>query len=235
MMIGAAVVALPLLVRKKKATTPSRPFGAPDSREEELLLQFERANERGRGRDAHTPLHIPWTGWKDILWRTIERISQNRLLAIAAGVVFYGLLALVPALTALVSLYGIFASAETLGGRLSFVAGVIPASAYSIVADQISRIAAKSGVGLSFAFLFSLVLAIWSANAGMKAMIDALNVVYQDEEKRSFVRLNLVSLTFTVAGVVGMLIALAAVVAIPLVLSDLGLGAFCALPAGRPR
>ncbi len=224
-MIAAAVFAIPLLVRSQRSTIPSRPFGAADSREEELALQLVRAKERGRGREAQSPLHIPWTGWKDIFWRTMKRVAQNRLLAIAAGVVFFALLALFPAVTAVASLYGIFAREATIGGRLSFLAGMMPASAYSIVQEQIARIVAKGDVRLSFAFVFSLGLALWSANAGMKALIDALNVVYEEEEKRSFVVLNIVSLIFTMAAVVAMLAAVAAVVAIPLVLSDVGLGA----------
>jgi membrane protein len=86
-------------------------------------------------------------------------------------------LALFPAVTAVASLYGIFASEETIGGRLSFLAGMMPAGAYSIVQEQIARIVAKGDARLSFAFVISLGLALWRPNAGIKAMIDALNVV----------------------------------------------------------
>jgi membrane protein len=224
-MIAAVVFALPLLMRPKTWRVPSGPFGEADSREEELTQQYLRAKERGRGRDARSPLHIPWAGWKDIIWRTVKQISQNRLLAIAAGVVFYGLLALFPAVTALVSLYGIFQNAATIGGRLSFLSSMMPASAYSIVQEQIARIVAKGDARLSFAFIFSFGLAIWSANAGMKSLIDALNVVYEEDEKRSFLVLNVVSLVFTIAAVACMLTAVAAVVVTPLILADIGLGA----------
>jgi hypothetical protein len=82
------------------------------STHEPILAQYERAHQPGRGRHAETPWQIPWKGWKDIFWRTYEQIGEDRLLAVAAGVVFYGLLAVFPAVTAFVSLYGLFASAS---------------------------------------------------------------------------------------------------------------------------
>jgi membrane protein len=204
----------------------SRPASIPPRRDEPLMRQLLRAREPGRGRGATSPLHIPWKGWKDIFWRTARQVSQHRLLAISAAVVFYGLLALFPAITALVSSYGLFAAASTIREHLSFAADVMPADAYSIVQDQIAHVVAKGDAKLSFAFVFGFVLALWSANAGMKAIIDALNVVNQESEKRGIVRLNLISLGFTACTIAAVLIAVAAVVVTPLVLQRLGLAAF---------
>ena len=152
-------------------------------------------------------------------------MSRNRLLAIAAGVVFYGLLALFPAITALVSAYGLFTNSATIRDHLSFAAEVMPADACSIVQDQIERVVAKGDAKLSFGFLFGLALALWSANAGMKAVIDALNIVYAEQEKRGFIRLNLISLAFTAGAVAAVLVAVGAVVVVPLVLQRIGFGA----------
>ena len=102
----------------------------------------------------------------------------NRLLAVAAGVVFDGLLALFPAITAVVSLYGLFANAATINDHLSSAAGVLPAAATDIIHEQIVRLTSNSSTKLGFAFISGLVIALWSANAGMKSVIDALNVVY---------------------------------------------------------
>jgi membrane protein len=99
----------------------------------------------------------------------------------------------------------------------------MPAEAYSVVQDQIGRVVAKSQAGLSFGFAIGLLFALWSANSGMKALMDALNIVNEEKEKRSFIRLNLVSLAFTVAGVFATLAAVAAVVVTPLLLSPVGL------------
>src|SRR6476620_128388 len=149
--------------------------------------QQGRAKQSGRGRHATSPWQIPWAGWNDILWRTYGQIGDDRLLAVAAGVVFYGLLAIFPAVTAFVSLYGLFAKASTISDHLSLAAGFIPSGGVEIIREQINRITAKGDARLSLAFAFSLGLALWSANAGMKAVIDALNVTYNEKEKRGFI------------------------------------------------
>ena len=151
-------------------------------------------SEHGHGRRSRNPFEIPWAGWKDILWRTYERTNDDRLLATAAGVVFFGLLAVFPAITALVSSYGLFADPSTIGANLQTLALMLPEGSFQIVQDQISRVLAKGSAALGGTFLFGLALAIWSANAGVKAVIDALNVVYEEREKRSLVKLNLLSL-----------------------------------------
>jgi membrane protein len=138
-------------------------------------------------------------------------------------VVFYGLLAIFPAITALVSVYGLFATPSTIADHLSLAAGVLPQDAFGIVREQITRLSSGSSSKLGLGFVVSLAVALWSANAGMKAIMDALNVVYQEREKRSFVKLNLVSLTFTLAAISALLVALGAVVALPVALNYLGL------------
>jgi membrane protein len=177
----------------------------------------------GRGRRAKSPLQIPWAGWKDIFWRTYQRIDEDRLLATAGGVVFFGLLAIFPAVTALVSFYGLFADPSTISANLQKLAMMLPQGTFQIVEEQIGRVVSKGNTALGATFLFGLLLAIWSANAGVKAIFDALNVAYEEREKRSFIRLNLTSLAFTIGGIIGLLLMVGAVVAFPLALDHLGL------------
>ena len=179
--------------------------------------------QHGRGRHSYNPLQIPWTGWKDILWRTYTRTNDDRLLATAAGVVFFGLLAVFPAITALVSCYGLFANPSTIGGNLQTLSLMLPEGSFQIVQDQVARVLMKGNTALGAAFLFGLMLAVWSANAGVKAVIDALNVVYEEREKRSFIRLNLLSLAFTSAGIAALLLMVSAVVGFPLLRDHIGL------------
>lgn len=186
-------------------------------------MQTAIASEQGRGRSAKSPWGIPWTGWKDILIRTYEQISKDRLLAVAAGVVYYALLALFPAITALVSLYGLFADPASIEGQLKQLATGVPDDVMTIVGEQIKRISSAGSGQLGFAFFVSLAVALWSANAGMKAMFDALNVAYGEEEERGFIRLNLVSLLFTLGGIIFLLIALTALAVMPIVFSTMGL------------
>src|SRR5262245_11520482 len=197
-------------------------FGGATPATEPLSLQEARARERGRGRKARTPIHIPWRGWKDILIRGYRAIQQDRLLSLAAGVVFYSLLALFPAIAAGVSVYAFFSDANSITNNLSLLADIIPGSSLDLLREEITRIAGRSDGRLTFGFLIGFGIALWSANAGMKAIFDALNIIYDEEEKRGIIWLNLVSLFFTLCGIGGMLIAIGMVVVFPLVLAALG-------------
>jgi membrane protein len=197
--------------------------------QEPLELQKARATEKGRGRRARSPRQIPWRGWKDITTRTLQETQADRLLALAAEVVFYSLVALFPAIAAGVSIYAMFADAGTIAKHMSLAIGVIPNDALNMLRDEITRIAAKSDGKLTFGFLFGLGVALWSANAGMKSMFDALNVIYDEQEKRGLIRLNLITLFFTICAIGAVLLAVSAVVVFPLLLAALGL-AQSALP-----
>ena len=223
--IAAGAIRLEERLRRSKREPQKAPPGTVRASEEPRALQLKRAVEPGRGRRADMPIGIPWRGWKDVFWRTVEEISADRLLLIAGGVVFYGLLATVPAITALVSMYGIFTPASTINAQLSFLADVMPAGAYQLISDQIVRIAGNSDGKLTLAFILGLGIALWSANAGVKAVFDALNVVYDEDEKRGWIKLNAISLSFTFAGVVVLILILGAVVALPLVLAFVGFAA----------
>ena len=179
-------------------------------------------SQAGDGERSPSPL-VSRANWKTILWRSYLRTGEDRLLATAGGVVFFALLAVFPAVTALVSSYGLFADPSTIGANLRSLALMLPEGSFQIVQDQIARVLDKGATALGTTFLFGLLLAIWSANAGVKAIIDALNVVYQVREKRSFLRLNLLSLAFTTGGIVALLVMVGAVVAFPLALDHIGL------------
>jgi membrane protein len=176
-----------------------------------------------RGRSASTPTEIPATGWKDIALRIYRGISEDRILAIAAGVTFYVLLALFPGIAGLIALYGLYADAGTISQHLDTLSGLLPEGGLQIIREQVERLAAQPAQRLSIATFIGLGVSLWSANGGMKAMFDALNVVYHEKEKRSFIRLNIVSLTFTVGGLVFILTALAAMTVLPAALGYLGL------------
>jgi membrane protein len=197
-------------------------FGSENPASEPLSLQEARARERGRGRKAHTPIHIPRRGWKDILIRTYHEIQEDRLMSLAAGVAFYSLVALFPAIAAGVSVYAFFSDAASIANQLSLVADIVPGAAIDLLREEITRIAGRSDGRLTFGFLIGFGIALWSANAGMKAIFDALNIIYDEGEKRRIVWLNLVSLFFTFCAIGGMLIALGFVVVLPLALAALG-------------
>ena len=157
----------------------------------------ETARLTGRGRNADWPSAIPAKGWKDIAWRVWTNINEHRVMLIAAGVTFYLLLALFPALAAFVSLYGFVADPVTVGDHISFLAGFLPSASLDLINAQLEALAEQRPEALSFGFVLGFLIALWSANNGIKSMFEAMNVANEESEKRSFIRLNLVSFCFT--------------------------------------
>ena len=176
------------------------------------------------GHGAATPSEIPARGWWAIAKRVAANVSEDRVLTEAAAITFYALLALFPALAALVSLYGLFADPATISDHLAALSGVIPGGGMQIITDQIHSLASNGSKALGFAAVLGLATSLWSANQGTKALFDALNVVYEEKEKRGFLRFTAITLACTLGGIVFVLIALAAVVAVPVVLNFVGLG-----------
>src|SRR5438552_14594485 len=209
--------------KREEALKAQHPPPSPTPAQEPLQLQLARAQERGRGRKAQRPLQIPLAGWKDIVLRTAHEIMDDRLVALAAGVTFFSLLALLPAIAAGVSSYALFADAGTIGKHLSILSDIVPTGALGIVSDEITRIAAKSDGKLTLGFLVGLGIAIWSANAGMKSIFDALNIIYDEQEKRGLVWLNATSLLFTICAIAAVGVAAALVIVFPLLLASWGL------------
>lgn len=189
-----------------------------------LRVQEQRAREKGRGRRATAPWRMPWRGWKDVLLRTYEETFNDRLFYLSAGVAFFVVLALFPGISAFVSCYALFLDPSTITDQLSGLEEIIPAGAYGLIMDQVHRVIQASTGRLGFTFVLSFVIALWSANSGMKAIIDALNVVYEQKEERSFFRLSLISLAMTLGGIAVMLLATAAFIVLPLAVAPTPFG-----------
>jgi membrane protein len=189
-------------------------------------ISVGETHEPGRGRHASAPSEIPARGWKDILLRVYRNISDHRVFALAAGMTFYSLLAIFPALAALVAIYGLFSDPAAMKAHLDQVSEFMPSGAIDVARDQLTRVASKGSQTLGFTFAFGLAVSLWSANAAMKSLFDTLNIVYAEQEKRSFIKLNAISLTFTAAAVAFILVAIAAVAVLPIALEFVGLTTF---------
>ena len=180
------------------------------------------ALEPGRGRMATHPGQIPLRGWRDIFWRAWTEFNRDNIPQVAGGVTFFGLLAVFPAMAAFVSLYGLFFDPATVQKQINVLADILPGEALVLVTDQLKRLVTAHHAGLSLAFASGLLLSLWSANAGMKALMVGLNISFEEKEKRSFIRLNLVSLAFTLGGLVFVILAASATIAAPIVLAFVG-------------
>ncbi len=182
------------------------------------------AGDDGRGSNAAKPSNIPAAGWWDIMKRTAKQISADRVMTEAAGVTFFALLSVFPALAALVSLYGLVADPATIEGQVKSLSGMMPAGGLSILSDQIHTLISVPRGKLGFGVLIGLATSLWSANQGMKSLFDALNVVNDEEETRSFLKRTALTLAFTLGALVFVVLAMAAVVVLPAVLGVVGLG-----------
>ncbi len=179
---------------------------------------------RDRGRAATAPHHIDWNGWKDILWRVWHEFNRDRVMLVAAGATFYLLLAAFPAMAVLVSLFGLVGDPTRIAAQLNLLSGVLPPSAIAFITGQLNSLAEQNHAALTFGFAFSFVVALWSANSGVKTLFEAMNVAYEETEKRSFVRLNLVALVFTLGTMAVGSVFVFAIGVVPAVLALVGLG-----------
>ncbi|HEX3411748.1 MAG TPA: YihY/virulence factor BrkB family protein [Stellaceae bacterium] len=194
--------------------------------EETTRAGDRRRLEDSRGRSADTPSEIPAQGWKDILLRVYHGISEDRILLVAAGVTFYLLLSIFPGIAALISIYGLFANPADVAGHLDALANVAPGGAIDVLRENMTRLASNGGTTLGVSFLVSLAVSLWTTKSGVSAVFDALNIVYGEKEKRGLFRFYLITLTFTLASIAFILVAIGVVVLLPVVLN------FIPLPGG---
>ena len=192
------------LVREFAPLVLGRSVGSLDRKTEDglgvaqSLPNLEEAEQPGRGREADRPTEIPIRGWKDIALRTYNEFTEDQIPMIAAGVTFYTLLALFPGIGAFVALYSLIADVAHAQKHVQAMSVIVPGGAISLIGDQMLRVAAAREGGLSLAVLFGFLVALWSANGAMKAIITGLNIAYEETEKRGFVGKIAVPLAFTV-------------------------------------
>ena len=202
-----------------------RSVGTRSPDETAIDLALARAREPGRGRTATRPDQIPARGWMDILWRVVWSVPRDRVFATAGGVAFFALMAIFPGLATIVSLYGLFLDPNAISQHLNLLAGVLPNGVLDLIADQLIRVARQSTGTLSAASVVSLGIAFGSANSGVSALFDSLNVIYKENEKRTLIRFYATTLLFTLSGILFALAITAMLVVLPVVLKLIGLGA----------
>ncbi len=182
-----------------------------------------------RGRDAKTPVEIPALGWKDVAFRMKAAISKDRVGLVAAGVAFYGLLALFPAITALIAISGLLIDPSEIVTQLNSLSGLVPDEVITIISEQATAVAGSREGGLRFAALIGLLFAFYSASRGVASLIEGINVAYDEDEKRGFIKRILVTFALTIVLIVGLLIAFAAMLAAPTIIAILNLGPIVSL------
>jgi membrane protein len=198
-------------------------------------MTVDQARDEAHGRHADWPSEIPRPGWWDILLRVKDDLSQTNVSLVAAGLAFYAFLAIPSALTALVALYGLVFDTAAVGKQIEAMSAIMPAEAVKIVSDILTSITTSSNSKLSVALGFSVLLALWSTRSGTASLMSALNMAYEELEKRGFVRFNLHAFVLTVCAIVFTVLALALVAVLPAVIDLLPLGSYGKLAASFIR
>lgn len=178
------------------------------------------------GRTAERPSDIPKQGWWDILKRMKDDFGKFELDVVSAGVAFNEFFALFPALVAGVSIYGLVAEPATVERQMGMAAGFLPGEARGLIGDQLHTVASAPQGALGWSLAISLLIALWGATRGIKALISGLNIVHHEDEKRGFIAYNLTALALTLGAVLFGLVALVLIAGLPAILDWLPIGEF---------
>jgi membrane protein len=181
--------------------------------------------EDGHGRGAEQPTDIPKAGWMDVGRRVKSEIKDDRVPLVSAGVAFYAMLALFPAITALISIYGLVADPGEVEQQINDLAGGLQGGAGDLIADQASSIAQAGTGALTAGLAISILAALWTASSGMHGLMQALTVANNEEETRGFIKRRAVALALTIVGIVVVILAIGVVVGVPIAMEFVGLGA----------
>lgn len=176
-----------------------------------------------RGRDADTPSEIPKKGWKDVLIRVKNQLGKDHVSIVAAGVTFYGFLAIFPAVAAIVSVYGLLVDPATVERQFSQLTAVLPPQAHELLSEQLKTLASQSDSKLGFGVAVSVLAAIWSAKKGMNALVEGMNIAYNEEDRRGFFKKTLLTFVLTLGAVVVTILSMVLVIALPAALQNLNL------------
>jgi membrane protein len=177
------------------------------------------------GRDAKTPTQIPARGWKDVLHRLKQEAKEDQLPFLAGGVAFFALIALVPAMVALVSLFGLVADPSEVQRQVEDTLAGAPAEVRDLVQSQLEGITQASSTGLGIGLVVGVALALWSASAGVVNLIGAINRVYDEQETRSFIPLRGLAILLTLGAIVMIAGAFLVVTVLPAAVADSSMGA----------
>ena len=202
---------------------PPDPFGRGEVYDDSWSFSPEAVR---LGRFATSPLHIPWRGWKQVLRRTGREIISDRISLVAAGCAFYGTLALFPAMSMLVSIYGLVFDPVTVEPHLQVLQTLLPPMTFRLIEARVHELVSRPQAALTMSLTISIIVTLWSAATGVKSLLSALNLAYEERESRGFLHFQFTALTMTVVALLGSALGLGMLVGLPAVLSFLGMTAY---------
>lgn len=188
-----------------------------------LSVAADQGNEQKRGRDADKPSDIRKKGWKDILIRVKNQLGEHHVSIVAAGVTFYAFLAIFPAIAAVVSLYGLLVDPATVEQQFAQLTDLLPSQAHDLLSGQLKSVASQSSSTLSFGVALSILAATWSAKNGMKSLIEGMNIVYNEKDKRGFLERMALTFVLTLCAVFITILSMTLVIGLPAALGNIRL------------
>jgi membrane protein len=204
------------------AANPRADAAGPGVESARLVLEPEAVE---LGRHAEAPGEIPWHGWKAVLRRVFLEMLTDRVSLVAAGCAFYATLALFPAISMLISIYGLLLDPSTVEPQLEVLRNLLPPSAWQLISERVHVLVSKPQASLGLHLLFNTGVTLWSSATGTKSIIAALNLAYEERERRSFLRFQLTSFIITLLAIISAVVGLALLVGLPAVLAGLGIAA----------
>lgn len=180
------------------------------------------AGVEGRGRTASSPSDIPARGWKDVAVRVKNAVQDDHTVLAGAGVAFFGFLALIPALAALVSILGLITSPDQAAARAQDLFGGLPQESRELLSDQLDSLSQQSSSSLTIALVVSIALALWSASGGISHLIEGINIAYGEHDDRNFFVKKGLALAFTLGAIIFVVAAAVGLAALPAIVDSLG-------------
>jgi membrane protein len=185
--------------------------------------QTNRRQDSRPGQGARSPDEIPTPGWKGVLRRSIGEMSANNMFLVAGGVTYSMLLALFPGLAALVSVYGLLSNPSTIEHQMGALSGVLPEQSQQMISEELHQLASMSGGKLGVGAVISVLFALWTASRGVSGLMTALDIAYEETERRSFFRFNLTAIVLTLGAIAGGIVAILLIAVVPAAVEFVGL------------
>lgn len=175
-----------------------------------------------RGARARSPMRMGWRGYWEAAQRVFARLGPDRVGLVAAGIAFFGLLAIFPGIAALVAMAGLVVDSATVADEIGTSLSALPPSARTILTDQVDQVVAAETGGLSLAALGALALTLFSASRGVGNLVAGLNLVYGETEQRNILALTVLNIVLTLFLIAVLVVTFTIVAVIPVALSFLG-------------
>lgn len=184
-------------------------------------MKVERKMKRVKA--IKSPKKIKGSGWKQIMLRVKDRIEEDNLTIVGAGVAFYAFLAIFPAIMALLSIYGLAVDPQQAEQQISRLSGMMPEEAFSVINERVENFLSTSGSALGWGTALGILISLWSANAGTKSLFKGIDIAYETKNERGFIKQNALTLLFTLGAIVTLLISMALIVIFPAIVNTFGL------------